>query len=131
MNKKTYNLESVQSRRLTRSQIRTPSGIVLDLQRGGSRNTKGLGADALSDKAYERATGKTERVSGVVRRLPKKSGKKKGVKKKKKLTASDKMKLSSHSKHHTKKHMREMRKLMQAGHSFKASHAKAMKTVGK
>lgn len=39
--------------------------------------------------------------------------------------------LSRHSKHHTAKHMAEMRKAMRGGKSFTASHKSAMKKVGR
>tara|TARA_R100000231_G_scaffold50990_1_gene43155 strand:- start:128 stop:289 length:162 start_codon:yes stop_codon:yes gene_type:complete len=53
------------------------------------------------------------------------------MKKLKKLTQRQKDTLKRHSKHHTSKHMALMRKLMKDGHTFTASHKKAMKKVGK
>jgi len=49
----------------------------------------------------------------------------------KKITARQKAAMARHSKHHTKKHMSEMRKAMRAGSTFTAAHKKAMKKVGK
>jgi len=39
-------------------------------------------------------------------------------------------KLKAHAKHHTRKHMREMIKMMDAGMSFTKSHNASMKKVG-
>jgi hypothetical protein len=39
--------------------------------------------------------------------------------------------LNKHKKHHTKKHMDLMKKLMREGKSFDESHNMAMKKVGK
>lgn len=39
--------------------------------------------------------------------------------------------MSQHKKHHTKKHLDEMTKLMKKGFSFKQSHDMTMKKVGK
>tara|TARA_R100001510_G_C7587118_1_gene158031 strand:+ start:500 stop:652 length:153 start_codon:yes stop_codon:yes gene_type:complete len=39
--------------------------------------------------------------------------------------------LKAHSKHHTKKHMAFMRKLIKEGATFTESHNKAMKKIGK
>ena len=39
--------------------------------------------------------------------------------------------LNKHKKHHTKKHMDLMKKLMKDGKSFKEAHNIAMKKVGK
>jgi len=52
-------------------------------------------------------------------------------KSKKGLTQRQKDTLKRHSKHHTKKHIAEMTKLMKAGKTFGESHKIAMKTVGK
>ena len=48
-----------------------------------------------------------------------------------KLTPKQIVTLNKHSKHHTKKHMDLMKKLMREGSSFKAAHTKAQKDVGK
>ena len=48
-----------------------------------------------------------------------------------KLTPKQIVTLNKHSKHHTKKHMDLMKKLMREGSSFKAAHNKAQKQVGK
>jgi len=40
-------------------------------------------------------------------------------------------KLDEHKKHHSKKHMDEMKKDMKKGDSFKKAHDKAIKKVGK
>ena len=50
---------------------------------------------------------------------------------KKMLTKRQKDTLKKHSKHHTKKHMAEMRRRMKAGSTFTAAHKAAMKKVGK
>tara|TARA_Y100001973_G_C5180182_1_gene324381 strand:+ start:1482 stop:1637 length:156 start_codon:yes stop_codon:yes gene_type:complete len=50
---------------------------------------------------------------------------------KKQLTDRQKATLKRHSKHHTAKHMTEMRKLMRGGKTFTQSHKIAMKKVGK
>ena len=47
------------------------------------------------------------------------------------LTERQKTTLKKHSKHHTAKHMTEMRKLMRGGKTFTQSHKIAMKKVGK
>ena len=49
----------------------------------------------------------------------------------KKLTPQQIVTLNKHSKHHSKKHMDMMKKLMREGSSFKAAHNKAQKQVGK
>jgi|TARA_R110001583_G_scaffold34963_1_gene116893 hypothetical protein len=49
----------------------------------------------------------------------------------KKISARQKATLKKHSKHHTAKHMAQMKKDMRKGSSFKASHNKAMKKVGR
>jgi len=49
----------------------------------------------------------------------------------KKITPSQKTALTKHSKHHSKKHMAEMRTSMRNGKSFMASHKAAIKKVGK
>ena len=49
----------------------------------------------------------------------------------KKLTEAQKKKLSEHSKHHSKKHMDLMRKLMEDGKTFTEAHKLAMEKVGK
>jgi len=46
------------------------------------------------------------------------------------LTDSQKAKLKEHSKHHTPKHMRAMRKLMREGMSFTKAHNKVKKNIG-
>ena len=56
---------------------------------------------------------------------------KKPQKNRKKLSLALENKLKEHSKHHTKKHIAEMRKLMKQGMSFNKAHAQAMKTKGK
>ena len=47
------------------------------------------------------------------------------------LTQRQKTALEKHRKHHTKKHMTMMIKLMQQGKSFSESHTMTMKKVGK
>jgi hypothetical protein len=54
-----------------------------------------------------------------------------GTKKKGQLTQRQKDTLKRHSKHHTKKHIAEMTKMMKAGKTFGESHKIAMKKVGK
>tara|TARA_R100001460_G_scaffold55594_7_gene94980 strand:- start:3894 stop:4076 length:183 start_codon:yes stop_codon:yes gene_type:complete len=49
----------------------------------------------------------------------------------KQLTQRQKDTLKRHQKHHTAKHMTEMKKLMRAGKTFGQSHKIAMKKVGK
>ena len=39
--------------------------------------------------------------------------------------------LARHRKHHTAKHMAEMRKYMKSGDTFTQAHKKAMKKVGR
>ena len=48
-----------------------------------------------------------------------------------KVTKQQAQALRRHSKHHTKKHMEEMRRLMAAGKTYTRSHELAMKKVGK
>ena len=48
-----------------------------------------------------------------------------------KVTPAQKNTLKKHSKHHSSKHMNEMKKDMIKGHSFTKSHKKALKKVGK
>jgi len=48
-----------------------------------------------------------------------------------KLTPKQIVTLNKHSKHHSKKHMDMMKKLMREGSSFKAAHTAAQKQVGK
>lgn len=48
-----------------------------------------------------------------------------------KLTQRQMDTLERHSKHHTKKHMTEMKKLMRGGKTFTEAHKIAMKKVGK
>tara|TARA_Y100001938_G_C7745746_1_gene261477 strand:+ start:106 stop:306 length:201 start_codon:yes stop_codon:yes gene_type:complete len=48
-----------------------------------------------------------------------------------KLTQRQKDTLKRHSKHHTKKHIATMTKLMKEGKTFGESHKIAMKKVGK
>ena len=50
---------------------------------------------------------------------------------KKELTTAQKNKLKEHSKHHSSKHMAEMRKMMKAGKSFSQAHMSASRKVGK
>ena len=47
------------------------------------------------------------------------------------LTKRQKQTLSKHAKHHTLKHMRLMRKLMNEGKSVTQAHNEAQKKVGK
>ena len=47
--------------------------------------------------------------------------------KKPKSKLSEEEKMKEHSKHHTPKHMREMRKLMKKGHSFTKAHNEVKK----
>jgi len=56
-----------------------------------------------------------------------KNGKRVGVG----MTQNQRDKLKEHSKHHSAKHIASMRKDMKNGMSFRASHNKAMKMVGK
>ena len=49
----------------------------------------------------------------------------------KQLTQRQKDTLKKHSKHHTAKHMTEMRQMMKAGKTFTQAHKGAMKKVGK
>ena len=39
--------------------------------------------------------------------------------------------MAKHSKHHSPKHMKEMKRDMKKGDSFSKAHTKALKTVGK
>ena len=48
-----------------------------------------------------------------------------------KVTPAQKNTLKKHSKHHSSKHMNEMKKDMIKGDSFTKSHKKALKKVGK
>ena len=48
-----------------------------------------------------------------------------------KLSLSQMRTLKKHSKHHSKKHMDMMKKLMREGKTFKAAHTAAQKEVGK
>ena len=50
---------------------------------------------------------------------------------KKELTKRQESTLKKHKKHHTPKHMREIRLLMKKGLSFSRAHTNAMKKVGK
>tara|TARA_R100000805_G_C3620181_1_gene123705 strand:- start:1482 stop:1688 length:207 start_codon:yes stop_codon:yes gene_type:complete len=59
------------------------------------------------------------------------STKKSKPKKKGELTQRQKDALKKHSKHHTKKHISEMTKLMKQGKSFGESHKITQKKVGK
>tara|TARA_Y100001938_G_scaffold150509_1_gene241768 strand:+ start:764 stop:958 length:195 start_codon:yes stop_codon:yes gene_type:complete len=45
--------------------------------------------------------------------------------------SSDEEKLKEHSKHHTKKHIEMMKKLMKEGKTFTQAHNITMKKVGK
>ena len=47
-----------------------------------------------------------------------------------KLSDAQKKKLGEHSKHHTKKHITEMRASMRKGKSFTQAHMEAKKKVG-
>ena len=47
------------------------------------------------------------------------------------LTENQKQKLKEHAKHHTKKHMDLMKKLLKEGKSFTLAHNTAQKQVGK
>jgi len=47
------------------------------------------------------------------------------------LTDRQKETLKKHSKHHTERHMRMMRKLMKDGKSFTQAHKAAQKEIGK
>ena len=49
----------------------------------------------------------------------------------KQLTQRQKDTLKKHSKHHTAKHMTEMRKMMRAGKTFTQAHKKAQAKVGR
>ena len=48
-----------------------------------------------------------------------------------KLTEQQNKTMEKHKKHHSKKHMVAMAKMMAKGKSFTAAHKKAMKDVGK
>jgi hypothetical protein len=52
-------------------------------------------------------------------------------KKSKKITKRQQDALKRHAKHHTLKHMTEMKRLMRQGKTFTDSHKVAMKKVGK
>ncbi len=47
------------------------------------------------------------------------------------LTQRQKTAMERHKEHHTAKHMREMRRLMNNGKTFTESHRIAMRTVGR
>ncbi len=49
----------------------------------------------------------------------------------KKISARQKATLKKHAKHHTTKHMAQLKKAMRKGSSFKSAHNKAMKKVGR
>ena len=49
----------------------------------------------------------------------------------KKLTTRQEAALKKHSKHHTQKHMADMRKSMRAGKTFTEAHRMAMRKKGK
>ncbi len=49
----------------------------------------------------------------------------------KKLTKRQTDALARHKKHHTAKHMTEMRKAMRAGATFTNAHKRAMRKVGR
>jgi len=49
----------------------------------------------------------------------------------KQLSPLQKKLMSSHKKHHTAKHMTEMRKMMKKGFCFEQAHNRSMKSVGK
>tara|TARA_R100001086_G_scaffold233946_1_gene155876 strand:+ start:593 stop:790 length:198 start_codon:yes stop_codon:yes gene_type:complete len=55
----------------------------------------------------------------------------KQTRKKGELTQRQKDTLKRHSKHHTKKHIAEMTRLMKQGKTFTEGHKIAMKKVGK
>jgi len=48
-----------------------------------------------------------------------------------KLTPKQIVTLNKHSKHHSKKHMELMKKLMREGKTFEQAHTVAQKQVGK
>ena len=48
-----------------------------------------------------------------------------------KLTPKQIVTLNKHSKHHSKKHMDLMKKLMREGNTFEQAHTVAQKQVGK
>lgn len=50
---------------------------------------------------------------------------------KKTLTARQEQTMQRHSRHHTPRHMSEMKKLMLQGKTFTAAHKLAMKKVGR
>mgnify|MGYP001368138682 CR=1 FL=1 len=60
-----------------------------------------------------------------------KKGHQGGSRKEGKLTQRQKDTMKRHSKHHTKKHMDSMTKLMKEGKTFGEAHKIAMKKVGK
>lgn len=49
----------------------------------------------------------------------------------KQLSPLQKKLMISHKKHHTAKHMQEMRKMMKKGFCFEQAHNRVMKIVGK
>ena len=50
---------------------------------------------------------------------------------KKDLSLLQKRLMKEHKKHHTKKHLDEMKKLMKKGFCFQQSHSLTMKKIGK
>ena len=48
----------------------------------------------------------------------------------KQLTGRQKKTMKKHSKHHTKKHMTEMKKLIKKGKTFNQAHKIAQKKIG-
>ena len=49
----------------------------------------------------------------------------------KELTKKQKETMAKHSKHHSAKHMKQMKAEIKRGSSFTAAHKKAMRKVGK
>ena len=47
------------------------------------------------------------------------------------LSAKDEKKMKAHAKHHTPKHLKDMRKRILAGESFMQAHKNTQKTIGK
>ena len=53
------------------------------------------------------------------------------MRKRKKLTKRQTQQMRTHRKHHTKAHLKFMRKRMLAGSSFKAAHNAAKRKIGR
>ena len=53
------------------------------------------------------------------------------MRKRKKLTKRQQQQMRTHRKHHTKSHLKFMRKRMLAGSSFKSAHNAAKRKIGR